>query len=133
MDQLKAYSVDFHTTVAATLLRQALEAAEKNPSLSRSQQLAQYTEETFPVLVLLKHSAEIQAVICTTREPFDEFLSDLKRIMKTATELGEFLVRWGPRNEFNYGHVTPENLHVVLRTMQMRPGRDTFELVRRVK
>ena len=130
MDSLKAFSVDFHTTVAASLLRKALEAPEGNLFIS-GQQLTHYTEETFPIMVSVKGSL-IQPVICTIREPFDEFLADLRRIMKMAAKPEAFLVAWESGNSFYYGSVTPENLHVILRTMRMRPGKDKFELVRRV-
>ena len=130
MDPLKAFSADFHTTVAASFLRQALEASKENPVSSKSQQLIQYTEQTFPIMVSPPSEYRVQPIICTTSEPFDEFLKDLKRIMKINTETNSLRVRWDFGIDIFHGTVTPENLHAILRMMQMRSGKDYFELVK---
>ena len=127
MDPLKAFSVDFHATIAASLLRQALEVPEGNPFVNKSREVARYTENTFPIMVSSSQGL-MQPVICTAKETFDEFLADLTRIMKMTAEPKTLGVRWESGHDYNFGIVTPESLHVVFRAMQTRRGKDCFQL-----
>ena len=120
---MKALSIDFHTTAAASLLRQAFEVPDANATFSaiKDQEQARYSEETFPIMVRVDQSYKTLPIICTSREPFATFLADLRRILKIDEKQKAFGVGWQMGNEYAHGKVTPENLHVVLRIMQMRP------------
>ena len=39
-------------------------------------------------------------------------------------------VQWMLGKDFSYETLTPENLHAVLRMMQIRPGKDYFKIVK---
>ena len=123
MDPLKALSIDFHTTAAASLLRQAFEAPN-------NQQQARYREETFPIMVRVEsYNFKALPIICSSREPYAAFLADLRRILKIDEKQKTSGVAWQMGNEYGYGRVTPENLHVVLRMMQMRPCQGFFKIL----
>ena len=129
MDRLEAFSVDYHTITAANLLRKALEGPEDNPFVNnRSQELARYTQKTFSIMVAVS-SYRMQPVICTTMETFEEFLEDIGRIMKKTVNPKAFGVQWEAGNCLYDGSVTPENLHVVLRTMEMGSRKGFFQIL----
>ena len=127
---MAALNADFHTTLAAELIKKVNEA---NPFFTREHQLVLYKESTFPVLVhyfdfhfdennKIGHTEETNVVICTALETFDGFAKDVSKIF--GGEGGHSIsVNWSNGTEMSYRSIAVDNtnFHTVLRMLEARP------------
>ena len=126
---MEAPSTDYHTTLAAEL---ANKVNEVNPFVSPQRQLVNYREATFSVLIRYvrgyhdreapHYEKDINVVICTALENFDDFMEDMRRIFCGPEGEQCVLVNWsgGARELDRKIFVDKWNFPTVLRMLEAR-------------